>query len=330
MAETANNPLPVEDEDQFQEETLSERFMDWVRTELVWYAGSFSFHLLAAFGPVACCRTLATSDNQGDAPVLESKADEVGQEGAREIRQGRYRRNRRQRRQRSWMSTPRWKSPPRRPRRRNITTTARSSSTRAAARRTARRTPASAAAGRWPSAPVPSWPARRASAWGWARARTTAAAAPAAVSAGAAAAAARPCWPRGGGTKHTERAVTAALVWLANHQVYDGSWSLQNFHAALHRQDLHGHGRSVRPMPAPRRWACCPSSPPGKRTSPKALTRTISSRASTGSSAISSPTATWPRAAAQMMYSHGLATIALCEAYGLTGDKQVGMRPRGR
>ena len=47
MAETANNPLPVEDEDQFQEETLSERFMDWVRTELVWYAGSFSFHLLA-------------------------------------------------------------------------------------------------------------------------------------------------------------------------------------------------------------------------------------------------------------------------------------------
>ncbi len=46
MAETANNPLPVEDEDQLQEETLSERFMDWVRTELVWYAGSFSFHLL--------------------------------------------------------------------------------------------------------------------------------------------------------------------------------------------------------------------------------------------------------------------------------------------
>ena len=26
-----------------------------------------------------------------------------------------------------------------------------------------------------------------------------------------------------------------------------------------------------------------------------------------------------------MMYSHGLATIALCEAYGLTGDKQVGV-----
>ena len=47
MAEIANNPLPVEDEDQLPEETLWERFMDWVRTELVWYAGSFSFHLLA-------------------------------------------------------------------------------------------------------------------------------------------------------------------------------------------------------------------------------------------------------------------------------------------
>ena len=33
----------------------------------------------------------------------------------------------------------------------------------------------------------------------------------------------------GGGTKHTERAVTAALVWLANHQMSDGSWSLQHF-----------------------------------------------------------------------------------------------------
>ena len=30
-----------------------------------------------------------------------------------------------------------------------------------------------------------------------------------------------------------------------------------------------------------------------------------------------------------MMYSHGLATIALCETYGLSGDKQVGMAAQG-
>ena len=29
------------------------------------------------------------------------------------------------------------------------------------------------------------------------------------------------------------------------------------------------------------------------------------------------------------MYSHGLATIALCEAYGLTGDRQVGQAAQG-
>src|SRR5208283_1671437 len=76
MAEIANNPLPVEGEDQFQEETLSERFMDWVRTELVWYAGSFSFHLLA-LSVVLLLPNFSNQDNQGDAPVLESKVDEV-------------------------------------------------------------------------------------------------------------------------------------------------------------------------------------------------------------------------------------------------------------
>ena len=35
------------------------------------------------------------------------------------------------------------------------------------------------------------------------------------------------------------------------------------------------------------------------------------------------------KGAQQMMYSHGLATIALCEAYGLTGDKEVGHAAQG-
>jgi hypothetical protein len=57
MTTAANNPRPdvggdkgpngVQTPDSDREETLSEQFMDWVRTELVWYAGSFSFHLLA-------------------------------------------------------------------------------------------------------------------------------------------------------------------------------------------------------------------------------------------------------------------------------------------
>ena len=75
MAEPANNPLPLEDEDQLQEETLSERFMDWVRTELVWYAGSFSFHLLA-LSLLLLLPNMGHQDNQGDAPVLQASADE--------------------------------------------------------------------------------------------------------------------------------------------------------------------------------------------------------------------------------------------------------------
>ena len=76
MAETANNPLPLEDEDQFQEETLWERFLDWVRTEFVWYAGSFSFHLIL-LSTLLLLPSFGYQDNQGDAPVLESKADDV-------------------------------------------------------------------------------------------------------------------------------------------------------------------------------------------------------------------------------------------------------------
>ena len=33
----------------------------------------------------------------------------------------------------------------------------------------------------------------------------------------------------GNATKRVERTITAALVWLANHQDYDGHWSLKNY-----------------------------------------------------------------------------------------------------
>ena len=46
MAKELENPVLVEEEELDLEDTLSERFMDWVRTDLIWYAGSFTFHLL--------------------------------------------------------------------------------------------------------------------------------------------------------------------------------------------------------------------------------------------------------------------------------------------
>ena len=53
-----------------------ERFLDWVRTELVWYAGSFSFHLLG-LSVLLLLPNFGGSDNPDDATVLVSKAEEV-------------------------------------------------------------------------------------------------------------------------------------------------------------------------------------------------------------------------------------------------------------
>ena len=75
MADATNTPVPVEGEEQFVEETLSERFMDWVRTELVWYAGSFTIHLLGL--SLLLLVGFSTHQDLGDIPVFESKAPDA-------------------------------------------------------------------------------------------------------------------------------------------------------------------------------------------------------------------------------------------------------------
>ena len=47
MVQTTNNSTPLEDRQGEYAETWSERFREWLQTEFVWYAGSFTFHLLA-------------------------------------------------------------------------------------------------------------------------------------------------------------------------------------------------------------------------------------------------------------------------------------------
>ena len=79
MAETANNPLPVTNEDRFPKETLREQFMDWVRNELVWYAGSFSFHLLA-LSVLLLLPSFGGGRDQDGGTVLVSKVQEVAKE----------------------------------------------------------------------------------------------------------------------------------------------------------------------------------------------------------------------------------------------------------
>ena len=93
MADIANKPLPVENEDRLNEETPWERFKDWVRTELVWYAGSFSFHLLG-LSLLLLVPNFGGGRDQGDAPWLEAKANEEEvEQKERENRTSRYRRD---------------------------------------------------------------------------------------------------------------------------------------------------------------------------------------------------------------------------------------------
>ncbi len=75
MAEAANNPQQLPEEELYQEDSLAERFMEWVRTELIWYAGSFTFHLLL-LSSLLLLGNVAARGIQGDAPGFDSTQNE--------------------------------------------------------------------------------------------------------------------------------------------------------------------------------------------------------------------------------------------------------------
>ena len=70
MAQDLENPALVE-EDLEEGDSFSERFMDWVRTDLVWYAGSFTAHLLAMSLLLLLGNYAAKVIVVGDAPSFE-------------------------------------------------------------------------------------------------------------------------------------------------------------------------------------------------------------------------------------------------------------------
>ncbi len=127
----------------------------------------------------------------------------------------------------------------------------------------------------------------------------------------------------GGGTKQTERAVNAALVWLAKHQGYEGRWSLSDYTSHCSDKTCTGPGEvfadaggtAMGLLPFLSAGHTHRSKGPYMDTVRRGIGWLIGHQQRDGNLA---------KGAQQMMYSHGLATIALCEAYGLTGDKDVG------
>ncbi len=129
---------------------------------------------------------------------------------------------------------------------------------------------------------------------------------------------------QGGGNTLSEAAVAAGLRWLSEHQAPDGHWSLTEFHqhgrckctgAGTHTNDVAatafgllpflGAGQTHRPTgDANKRYAS---------NVDRALRYLIAHQNREGGFVVQGSSNTH-------LYAHGLATIALCEAYALTND----------
>jgi hypothetical protein len=124
-----------------------------------------------------------------------------------------------------------------------------------------------------------------------------------------------------GGTKQSERAVAAALNWLARHQRPDGSWSID--HTSACRGGFCNCPGSAASDSGATALGLLPFLAAGQTHTDKCLYQRnilaglnwlIKNQAKTGDLS----------KGGHQMYAHGLATIALCEAYGMTKDSRVG------
>ncbi|HEY2411412.1 MAG TPA: prenyltransferase/squalene oxidase repeat-containing protein [Pirellulaceae bacterium] len=128
----------------------------------------------------------------------------------------------------------------------------------------------------------------------------------------------------GGATKQSERAVAAALAWISRHQSKDGSWNIMHT-ANCKEGGCSGPGRYDSPtaatalglLPFLAAGQTHDSKGPYQQHIKKGVDWLIKNQKKNGDTCVGNDTH-------NTMYSHGLATIALCEAYGMTQDPRVG------
>jgi hypothetical protein len=125
-----------------------------------------------------------------------------------------------------------------------------------------------------------------------------------------------------GGNAASEAAVERGLDWLAAHQGADGSWSLNNFHANCKHPRCDGAG-TVTSDPAGTGLALLPFLGAGCTHQGGKHQQTVACgiRWLVGQQR---PDGSWAAPGdARPMYGHGMASIALCEAYGMTRDPRL-------
>jgi hypothetical protein len=133
-----------------------------------------------------------------------------------------------------------------------------------------------------------------------------------------------------GGTKQTDRAVAGTVNWLSRHQNPDGSWSLGGYHARC--KDLtcreHDSEQPVNSDAAATALALLPflaagqtheSRGPYQQTIRKGLNWLVQNQL---------PNGDLSKGSDSQMYTHGLCSIVLCEAYGMTQDRELGLHAR--
>jgi hypothetical protein len=125
--------------------------------------------------------------------------------------------------------------------------------------------------------------------------------------------------PQKGTAKHV-----AALLWLARHQAADGSWSMHDYtkqckdNTCTGQSDISSDAgaTALGLLPFLGAGQSHKTRGPYQENARKGIHWLIQHQQPDGNLA---------KGSNQMMYGHGLATIALTEAYGLTADKNVGM-----
>jgi hypothetical protein len=134
----------------------------------------------------------------------------------------------------------------------------------------------------------------------------------------------------GGGNKASEAAVGAGLKWLALHQAPNGSWTMEGFHQ--HAKDQYGAGaksfrcectgQGQKNDVAGTAFGVLPFLAAGQTHKPVADRKNTPDYTKVVDNALRFLVAKQDKSSGSLggMYEHGLATIALCEAYSMTSD----------